>query len=140
MTDRILNMRLTLVAPPAGVLFSLQEGDATPVDAKRADGGDLGFDVAVRVADGPKGPRFLGPFVRREGERRFVYLRVGKPAGDHLSPWERRVKIFITDIPADMVESALTTGAPVAASFPGTMKDGSPVCATVKPVDGWRVI
>jgi len=136
MTDRPLILRITLIAPPAGVLFSLQEGDAAPVEAQRADGGDLAFEVTVRVAEGPKGLRFLGPFVRREGERRFVYLRVGKSAGDHGSPWERRVKVFITDIPEDLVRAADR----LAASFPGTMKDGTPVCATVKPVDGWRPI
>jgi hypothetical protein len=138
MSDRLLTLRITLIAPPAGVLFSLQEGDATPVAAQRADGGDLTFAVTVRVGEGPKGPRFLGPFVRREGERRFVYLRVGRLAGDAGSPWDRRVKLFVTDIPADRVEAALRDGIALAASFPGTMKDGTPVCATVKPVDGWR--
>ncbi len=139
MAEQTLTLRIILTAPPAGVLFSLQEGDATPVGAVRSDGGDLAFEVTVRVGEGPAGPRFLGPFVRREGDRRFVYIRVGKPAGDHASPWERRIKVFITDIPADLVRVVAASGARLEASFPGTMKDGSPVCATVKPIGGWKI-
>ena len=36
----------------------------------------------------------------------------------------------------DMVESQ----AVLEARVPGTGKDGGPSCATVKPVDGWKLI
>jgi len=139
MIERPLVLRITLIAPPAGVLFALQEGDVTPVEAQRSDSSDLTFEVLVRVAEGVKGARFLGPFVRREGDRRFVYLRVGRLAGDPDSPWDRRIKIFITDIPAELVRLAAEHGAGLKASFPGTMKDGSPACATQRPLDGWTL-
>jgi hypothetical protein len=137
MPDPTLTLRVTLIAPPAGVWFSLQEGDATPVQQVICTGADLTFDIPVRVAEGPKGLRFLGPYVRAEGQRRFVYYRSGRLAGQHDTPWTRRGKVFLTDIPEALVREAAASGRPLAASFPGTAKDGGPSCATVRPLDGW---
>lgn len=140
MADRTITLRFTLLAPPAGVMFSLQEGDETPVAQALSSGADLTFDVPLRLADGPDGgPRWLGPYVRREGQKRFVYFRVGTSAGQHDSPWTRRGKIYLTDIPTDLARQAADTGRPLVASFPGSDRKGEPSCATVRPVDGWRI-
>lgn len=137
MTEQTLNLRITLVAPPAGVLYSLQDGEE-PVGQVMADGGDLSLDVSVRFVEDGKGARYLGPFVKNQGGRRFVYFRVGTSAGQHDSPWSRRGKVWLEDIPLDLARAAAASGGVVAASFPGTGKDGTPTCATVRPIGEWR--
>jgi hypothetical protein len=137
MTDQTLTLRITLVTPPAGVAYSLQKDD-WPVDNQLSDGGDLTFEVPVRFVEDVKGVRYLGPFVKNQGGRRFVYFRVGTSAGQHDSPWSRRGKIWLEDIPLDLARAAVASGGAVTASFPGTGKDGTPTCATVRPIGGWR--
>lgn len=137
MSDQTLTLRITLVAPPAGVAWSLQKDDR-PVDNQLSDGGDLTFEVSVRFVEDAKGARYLGPFVKNQGGRRFVYFRVGTSAGQHDSPWNRRGKIWLEDIPLDLARAAAASGGAVAARFPGTGKDGGPACATVRPIGGWR--
>lgn len=138
MTDRTLHLRITLVAPPAGVMYALQLDDA-PVDQQLSDGGDLSLDVSVRFVEDAKGVRYLGPFVKNQGGRRFVYFRVGTSAGQHDSPWSRRGKVWFEDLPVDLARQAATSGRRLEARFPGLAKDGTPSCATVRPLDGWRL-
>lgn len=132
-----ITLRLTLNDPVPGVTYSLQDGKSAPVGAVIATNAPLSFDVQIRVAPVR---RFLGEFVRREGqERRFVYIAVGGQAGDAASPWSRRVKVDIHDLPEALLETALA-GAVLEARLPGRdAKDGGPSCATLKPIGGWRV-
>ena len=128
-----ITLRLTIEDPVAGVRYSLQDKASQPVCALTAAAAPLSFDVPVRVADGPKGPRFLGPFVRSEGpERRFVYVAIGAQAGDRGSAWSRRAKIDIHTLPAELLARALD-GAVLEARLPGRDKAGAPACATLKP-------
>jgi hypothetical protein len=131
-----IRARLVIEQPVPGVLHSLQQDDA-PHDPKRSERGEpLSFDFPLRVADGPK---FFGPFVRREGPmRRFVYVCIGTYAGDAESEWGRRMKIDIHDIDSGLLERAKQGGV-LQGTFNGTAKDGSPACATIKPVI-WRVV
>jgi hypothetical protein len=138
MTDQPLHLRITLAAPPAGVMYALQKDDA-PVDQQLSDGGDLSLDVSVRFVEDDKGVRYLGPFVKNQGGRRFVYFRVGTSAGQHDSPWSRRGKVWFEDLPVDLARQAATSGRRLEARFPGLAKDGTPSCATVRPLDGWRL-
>jgi hypothetical protein len=132
-----ITLRVTIEDPVPGVAYSLQDGKSTPIGAVVATDGPLSFDVPVRIAPGP---RFLGEFVRREGpERRFVYIAIGAQAGDHASPWSRRVKVDVHDLPAALLEQALA-GAVLEGRLPGRAKDGGPSCATLKPLGGWRVV
>lgn len=124
--------------PPAGVLYALQDGDDRPVSQMMSDGGDLSLDVSVRFVEDARGVRYLGPFVKNQGGRRFVYFRVGTSAGQHDSPWTRRGKVWLEDIPLDLARAAAASGGAVAACYPGTARDGSPSCATVRPIGGWR--
>lgn len=137
MTGQTLTLRITLVAPPAGVAYSLQKDDH-PIGIVLSDGGDLTFEVPVRFVEDGKGARYLGPFVKNQGGRRFVYYRVGTSAGQHGSPWTRRGKVWLEDIPLELARAAAAGGGAVTASFPGAAKDGSPSCATVRPIGGWR--
>ena len=130
-TGTAIAMRFIIEAPVAGVLHSLQDKKNHCVDPQRAvAGADLAFDFSIRIAPGP---RFLGEHVRSEGPvRRFVYICVGKPAGDPACCWSRRMKIDIHDLPEALVEAALA-GKRLVASIPGTAPDGTPSCATVRP-------
>ena len=132
-----IRARLVIEQPVAGVLHSLQEGDDAPLDPKRSQAGEpLSFDFPLRVGPGPK---FFGPQVRREGPvRRFVYVRIGTAAGDRASPWTRRMKIDIHDIDPALLDAAIAGGV-LEATVNGTAKDGSPACATIRPVR-WRVV
>ena len=131
-------MRIVIEQPVPGVRHSLQKGDTEILDPKESkDGEALSFDFAVRVAPGPK---FFGDHVRREGpERRFVYVRVGTAAGDHGSAWTRRMKIDIHDTPQDLLAQAIAGKGVVEITVNGTGKDGTPACATVRPV-GRRLV
>ena len=131
-----IRMRLVLERPVPGVLHSLQDKKSQPVDPKvSASGEPLAFDFAVRIAPGPK---FVGEQVRAEGpERRFVYVAVGGQAGDRASPWSRRMKIDIHDIPETLLDRAIAGGV-LEGTIDGTLPDGSPACATIRPVT-WRI-
>ena len=136
MADTPITLRLTIADPVPGVRYSLQKDDAPfePVTAKDAP---LSFDVPIRLS---ADTRFLGPFVRREvPARRFVYIRIGTSAGDHASPWSRRAKIDIHDIPPALLDQA-RGGRVLEVVLPGRGKDGSPACATVRPTAPWRAV
>lgn len=136
MGETPITLRLTLADPVPGVRYSLQQDDA-PFEPVTAGDAPLSFDVPIRLADDG---RLLGPFVRREGkERRFIYIRIGTSAGDHASEWSRRAKIDIHDIPSALLDRA-RAGAVLEVRLPGRGKDGTPACATVRPVEGWREV
>ena len=137
MADTPITLRLTIADPVPGVRYSLQKDDAPFEPVTAADGAPLSFDVPIHLsADN----RVLGPFVRREGPaRRFVYLRIGQMAGDHGSCWTRRAKVDIHDIPPLLLDRA-REGQTLEVVLPGRGKDGSPACATVRPVSPWSAI
>lgn len=129
----LMTFRIVIEQPVTGVLHSLQDKDDSPLDPKSSKRGEaLVFDFPVRVGAGPK---FFGDQVRREGpERRFVYIRIGQLAGDHASPWSRRMKIDIHDIDAGLLDRAAKSGGVIETVVNGTGKDGTPACATVRPI------
>ena len=127
-----IRARITIEHPVPGVLHSLQSKDGHPLDPKRSTAGEaLCFDFPLRIGPGPK---FFGDQVRTEGpKRRFVYIRVGTAAGEHGSLWSRRMKIDIHDTDPALLDQAMRGGVLVL-TVDGTAKDGSPACATVRPV------
>lgn len=130
--QKTLNLRFIIEQPVAGVAYSLQAKDGSALDAKSAHANEvLRFDFQVRVGPGPK---FFGDQVRSEGPvRRFVYIRVGDLAGDPSSPWSRRMKIDIHDIGRELLDRASNSGEVIETIVPGTGKDGTPSCGTVRP-------
>jgi hypothetical protein len=126
-------MRIVIKRPVSGVLHSLQSSDRDPLDPKRsAEGEALTFDFTVRAAPGPK---FFGDQVRREGPvRRFVYVRIGRLAGDAASPWSRRMKIDIHDTEQSLLDRAAAGDGRIEIIVDGTARDGTPACATVRPI------
>lgn len=131
-----IRMRLVVESPVPGVAHSLQDKKNHPLDSKSSAGGEpLAFDFPIRIGPGPK---FYGEQVRSEGpERRFVYIAVGTHAGDAKSAWNRRMKIDIHDIAQDLLDGAVA-GRRLTGTLNGTGKDGTPACATIRPV-AWRL-
>lgn len=136
MTGRLITLRLTILDPVAGVTYSLQDQKSTPRDPVVAGGAPLSFDVPVTLTPDW---RLTGTYVRREGkDRRFVYIAVGTQAGDISSPWSRRVKVDVHDLPSELLEAA-ARGLALEAQLPGRAADGGPACATVRPLSGWQL-
>lgn len=137
MAKQTITLRLTINAPVPGVCYSLQGKDGEPVDAVTATETPLSLDAPVTLNDDD---RLTGPFVRREGaERRFVYIGIGKHAGDPESSWDRRAKIDVHDIPADLLDAA-RQGRTLEVRLPGRARDGGPACATVRPLEPWKAL
>ena len=138
-------LRINLVAPTPGVDFGIQEGkgnDYKTIQVQRSQIGNLQLDCAIKVRDDRHDgqPNFVGPIAQGPPTGCFIYIDIGKSAGQFDSCWQRRIKIPLEGITWDMINSV--QGSPMRclkATIPGTGKDGGPICATVKPIDGWKV-
>lgn len=141
--EQELKFRIILESPPAGVDFGLQKGsgnDYEVVQKQRSKTGDLIFELTARVKEGKDGePVLLGPFTHGPPHERFAYLDIGTYAGQTDTPWIRRLKIPFRGITWDLVNKASRGAHLLETRVPGTAKDGSPTCATVKPFAGWQV-
>ena len=141
-----LPLRVTLVRPPAGVRLCVQGKDAADlVGATTATGGDVTFDVSVRVRPGggvADAPRFLGRFAHGPSGKRFLYVCSGTSAGQADSRWTRRAKVALWTIPPDLIEKVRAgTAARLQGLVQGTAGDGGPACASVPLLDdGWRAV
>ena len=138
--DRELTLRIILEKPTAGVDFGLQKGrgnDYETVQTQRSKGKDLRLECSVRASKGKDlTPNFLGPFAQGPVGQRFLYIDIGTYAGQTETCWSRRLKIPLTGITWQMLE----TGSALETRVAGSGKDGSPACATVKPFQGWRPV
>lgn len=139
-----LPLRVTLVRPPGGVQFCVQDKTASDLEQQKVSaGGDLSFDISIRAAPGQDGTlRFLGPFTHGPPGERFVYLCVGTLAGQADSCWTRRVKVPLSGITQSLIDGTQRSPAGrLEGRVWGTAKDGGPVCASVPLMDeGWRLI
>ena len=93
-----LRLRIVLESPPAGVDFGLQQGKGTDyrtIQTQRSQGDDLPFEGTVTAKDdrGDGPPNFLGPLTQGPPAGRFLYIDIGKSAGQADSVWERRIKV-----------------------------------------------
>jgi hypothetical protein len=139
---RELPLRIVVVAPLPGVVFQLQKGRADLVPPVETTDDRLAFELTVRVTPGKGGaPNFLGPFAQGPPASRFVYVNSGTLAGQGGSCWTRRAKVPLTAITWELIEQALAAPESLLkARIPGVAKDGGPVCATVRLLDGgWAV-
>lgn len=140
-----LRLRIVLVAPPAGVDFGLQDGKGsgyTTIQKQRSKDSDLSFEFSVTIKDNREDglPNFLGPLAHGPTTSRFIYIDIGKSAGQTDSCWERRIKVPLGGITWEMIEKATADPKLILETrLPGTGKDGGPSCATVKPTEGWKV-
>jgi hypothetical protein len=140
-----LRLRIVLESPPAGVDFGLQDGkghDYETVQKQRSEGGDLSFLCAVKVKGNRDDaqPNFLGPLTQGPPTGRFLYVVIGKSAGQSDSGWERRMKVPLGGVTWELIQQATAdTTLLLEARLPGTGRDGGPSCATVHPPYGWKV-
>jgi hypothetical protein len=116
----------------SNIHLGIQKGEEVlelvPGDSKTAE-----FAPTFRVAevDGGK-TNFLGPYAKGTKDQRFFYLCWGdvKLGGFHMF---RRAKIQLSHLSWKQVEKAVKAGKPITVNISLTGKDGSPVCATLKP-------
>ena len=143
--ERELTFRIVLEKPPAGVDFALQKGKGSnyeTVQRQRSGTHDLCFEFTVRAVPDPKSadPNLLGPFVQGPAGARFVYIDIGAFAGQR-GGWSRRLKVPLTGITAEILSRVEKAPKMILETHvPGTGKDGSPNCATVKPFSGWKLV
>jgi hypothetical protein len=137
-------LRIVLVAPPAGVVYGIQRGRGSAYEvafAEQPKGGDVTFEFSITAAEGKDGgPNFLGEYVQGPTGRRFIYVDVGRAAGQHDTPWSRRMIIRLDEVTWPVIQKATRAGQRLEARIQGTGSDGGPSCATVKPIGGWKVV
>lgn len=138
---QIVMMRLNVVDPPVGVMFALQEGKSSLFEPLKSDGTPLAFDFTLKVADLNSAPiRLTGPFAQGPAAARFVYLCSGVRAGQIGSCWDRRAKVPLSGLIAELVIEAMERSETVVGTISGIAKDGGPACASVKLLDGWNLL
>ena len=141
--DEDVRCRIVLETPPAGVDYGLQKGRGSEfetVQIQRSDGSDLQFEFSAQARASGSRADFRGPFIQGPAGGRFVYIDIGAFAGQTGTPWSRRLKIPLTGITPQMIGRASGAGGAVLeACVPGTGRDGSPACASVKDFEGWKV-
>lgn len=144
----VMNIQLSVVlqSPPVGVDFGIQKGSGSKyetIQTQQSDGRDISFNLAIQLKNDPQrinAPRFTGPFVQGKPSDQFVYIDVGEFAGQ-AGGWSRRIKIPLSGITWAMIAQLDDHAATkLSTSFPGAAKDGSPICATVKQFEGWKVM
>jgi hypothetical protein len=137
-----LPIRIVVADPVPGLAIALQRGKAAtatlvPPTSRSPDAVVFEFEVTVdgRLPDGR--PRFLGPCVQGAPAARFVYLSVGKYAGQAGSEWGGRVKVPLDGLGWDQIK-ALSPGARLAARITGQSPKGGPALASVRLLPpGW---
>ncbi|MFY9622234.1 MAG: DUF5990 family protein [Pyrinomonadaceae bacterium] len=124
-----ITLRVILKRPTAGVDFGLQKGRGSKyevVQKQRSAGKDLKFEFAVGVKTDKDGaPDFSGPFVQGVRGDRYFYIDIGTYAGQSNTCWSRRLKVPLSRITSDLIDSNST----LIADIPGTARDGGPSCA-----------
>jgi hypothetical protein len=141
-----LGIRIIIVQPLPGVLYGLQKGGGSKyetIQGQLAKAADLAFTCTISLkGDGEKYdlPDFGGQFVHGPKGARFLYIDIGKNAGQANTTWSRRLKIPLSGITWDTVrQMADHPDLVLSTKVAGIGKDGGPNCATVKPFEGWSL-
>ncbi len=141
-----INLQIILTKPTPGVVFGLQKGSGNiyeTLQKQKLVSADLVFTFPIKIKGDKKEdelPKLSGPFVQGPTGAKFVYIDIGKCAGQIDTAWSRRLKVPLTGITWDMIEKLIAKPTLILESkVPGTGKDGGPNCATVKPFEGWRI-
>ena len=139
-----LTLKIILENPFSGVDFGLQKGSGSKyetIQIQRSNDKNLEFEFPITVKINEDGiPNFLGVFVQGPSNQRFIYIDIGRCAGQHDTGWSRRLKIPLTGIDLNIIKQLSTNSNKVLeAKVPGTGKDNGPNCATVKSFAGWHI-
>ncbi len=137
------DLRIVIESPVVGVNYGVREGKGSTykvLQLQKSTDQDLVFEIQLPVMLNAEGlPNFGGPLSQGPPAARFVYLNIGKSAGQVNTQWDRRLKVPLGGISSSLIEKSLTEKKYLEARLPGRAKDGGPSCATVQPIDGWTV-
>ena len=138
---REITLRIVLEQPPKDVDFGLQKGRGSAYETtqkQRSAGKNLTFEFTPVINNSVSDAMaaLSGPFVQGPPRERFIYIDIGAFAGQADSCWSRRLKIPLSGITMKMLQ----TGGVLEARVPGTGRDGTPSCATVKDFSGWKLV
>ena len=130
-----LPLRIIVDPPIDGLALALQCGQSAkaaliPPASLSAQAVAFDFEVTVAGALADGRPRLLGPNVQGPPDARFVYLCVGRYAGQADSPFAGRVKVPLSDLTWDQI-TALPPGGRLGARIPGRSPKGGPLLASV---------
>jgi len=141
-----ITLHIILINPTPGVMYGLQKGSGSnyeTVQKQIAAAGDLSIKFTINVkgdSSTDKLPKFSGGYVQGPSDNKFVYIDIGTAAGQTGSIWSRRLKIPLTGITWQHIDSFTRNPSVIMETHvPGTGKDGGPNCAMVKPFDGWHL-
>ena len=123
-----MHIRITLIEPPAGVMFSLQDRSNVRSQQTLSTGANITFQLEIErdAAGGVRGKFAMGPPAQR-----FLYICSGTSAGQTGSCWTRRAKISLMNLPE---------GAAIEGEIQGRSKYGGPACATVPLLRGGWIV
>ena len=139
-----LPLRIIIDHPLDGVALALQSGKDGLEPPTASSAKAVVFDFAVRPGPPQPGgaPGFLGPYTQGPPAARFIYVCVGRRAGQAGSACDGRIKVPLTGITSAQVQALLAApGKRLAVRFPGRTPAGGPTLATVKlPPDAWQLV
>ena len=138
-----VSLRIVIVNPPENVNFCLVDDADNPVSVIRSTGADISLDFEAIVKPNRRtgAPDFTGAFARGTPSKRFLYVNIGRLADQPDSPWDRRAKIWISDVSWETVkEVASDPNKVLIARYMGKGEDGSPSCATRDLLDDTWII
>jgi hypothetical protein len=146
--DRDIVVRIVLVAPPPGIDYGVQRGsgakyETASIQRPTNPRAQVVLDVPLTVKDSrPDGlPNFAGPFAQGPPTERFIYVDIGKYAGQNNTTVARRMKVPLTGITWTLIEQAAKTGRAIETRIPGTSKDGTPAAAsTARLQTAWTLV
>ncbi len=97
-----VTLRIIVLAPIAGVAYGVQDGKGTHYKVsllQKSTERDLIFEIRVPAKKSTSGqPNFTGALAQGPPAARFVYLNIGKSAGQLDCAWDRRLKVPLTGI------------------------------------------
>ena len=124
-----MKLRITLLSPPPGVVFSLQDRKNQLSQQTLSTGADITFELEMEIDEAG---RAKGPFAMGPPTGRFLYINSGSYAGQPGIVYNRRAKVPLVNLPPGVV---------LVAEINGRAKDGGPACATVPLLNGgWRAV
>lgn len=81
-----------------------------------------------------------GPLIQGPAGSKYVYVNIGKQAGDPDSRWDRRVKVPLAGLSTALLQLAIERDAALEVGYWGIRRGGTPACATVPLDPGWHIV
>jgi len=141
-----ITLQIILTNPTPDVMYGLQKGSGSTyetVQKQISASSDLSFKFTIKIkgeSSKDKLPKFSGSYVQGPSDNKFVYIDIGTAAGQTGSIWSRRLKIPLTGITWQHIDSFTRNPSVIMETHvPGIGRDGGPNCATVKPFEGRHV-